>query len=445
MFSKITVSNFFSIHDQISLTLDHSYSPADIFNQNTLYTYYDNQKKRSILNGAILYGANASGKTNLLYAFEFIRTMIQKSHTYTEKTDFDITPNAFKFSTTKETTSRFTITFIEPNFQENQDIQFTYELAINAGTLEIQEESLTYKKILKTTLSKPIIVFERLKSQIPKKNTQLKSLFTKIEQENITYKSILSMLIHDINKAYFSKETASPAYKVAESLANQVTKGFQTKQFDGDSLEAFAEQINKDSDFKQEILETLYDLDFAIQDFSVTDMTDNLVESIEQATFSDDVKAQLIATTKKNRRFEISTAHIVDDVKYPLSMSMESDGTKKFLESSIRLFDALQHEILFISDEFDNKYHTKIQEGLLNKFIHQENDKKAQFLIASHNPLLLNPDRFAKEQVIFIQKDRETQASEVFSLSEFHEITYDNHNWTNLYLDGRFGAVPEVF
>lgn len=445
MFSKITINNFFSIHDQISLTLDHSYSPADIFNQNTLYTYYDNQKKRSILNGAILYGANASGKTNLLYAFEFIRTMIQKSHTYTEKTDFDITPNAFKFSPTKETTSRFTITFIETNFQENQDIQYTYELAIDTQNLEIQEESLTYKKILKTTLSKPIIVFERLKSQIPQKSSQLKSLFTKIEQENITYKSILSMLIHDINKAYFSKEAASPAYKVAASLAIQITKGFQTKQFDGESLEAFAEQIDKDSDFKQEILETLYDFDFAIQDFSVTDMTDNLVESIEQATFSDDVKAQLIATTKKNRRFEISTAHIVDDVKYPLSMSMESDGTKKFLESSIRLFDALQHEILFISDEFDNKYHTKIQEGLLNKFIHQENDKKAQFLIASHNPLLLNPDRFAKEQVIFIQKDRETQASEVFSLSEFHEITYDNHNWTNLYLDGRFGAVPEVF
>lgn len=146
MFSKITISNFFSIHDQISLTLDHSYSPADIFNQNTLYTYYDNQKKRSILNGAVLYGANASGKTNLLYAFEFMRTMTQKSHTYTEKTDFDITPNAFQFSTAKETTSRFTITFTEPNFQENQDIQYTYELAIDAGTLEIQEESLTYKK-----------------------------------------------------------------------------------------------------------------------------------------------------------------------------------------------------------------------------------------------------------------------------------------------------------
>ncbi|WP_077913894.1 AAA family ATPase [Listeria cornellensis] len=177
MFSKITVSNFFSIHDEISLTLDHSYSPADIFNQNTLYTYYDNQKKRSILNGAILYGANASGKTNLLYAFEFTRTMIQKSHTYTEKTDFNITPNAFKFSPTKETISRFTITFIEPNFQENQDIQYTYKLAIDTQNLEIQEESLTYKKILKTTLSKPIIVFERLKSQIPKKKHPTKKPF----------------------------------------------------------------------------------------------------------------------------------------------------------------------------------------------------------------------------------------------------------------------------
>ncbi|MBC1501075.1 ATP-binding protein [Listeria weihenstephanensis] len=445
MFSKLTVTNFFSIHEPVTLSLDHNYSPADIFKQNTLFTYYDDHKKRSILNGAIIYGANASGKTNVLLAFAFIRLLIAKSYTYTEKADFAITPNAFQFSPTKAPTSQFSVSFIEPNFQENEAIKFTYQLAINTTTLEIQEESLTYQKVLKTTLSKAITIFTRQKGRIPEKSTHLKKLFNKIEQENITYKSILSILIHDINKEYFHQEIESPAYKVVQCLATEITKGFQTKQFDGNSLEAFAEQINKDSGFKQEILETLYDFDFAIQDFSVTDMTDNLLESIEQATFSDDVKAQLIATTKKNRRFEISTAHIVDDVKYPLSMSMESDGTKKFLESSIRLFDALQHEILFISDEFDNKYHTKIQEGLLNKFIHQENERKAQFIIATHNPLLLNPDRFAKEQVIFIQKDRETQASEVFSLSEFHEITYDNHNWTNLYLDGRFGAVPEVF
>ncbi|WP_430535083.1 ATP-binding protein [Listeria rocourtiae] len=445
MFSKITVTNFFSIHEKISITLDYQYSAVNVFKQNTLYTYYDNQKKRCVLNGAILYGANASGKTNLLYAFEFIRTMLQKSHMYNEKTDFEVTPDSFKFSETKDTISRFSVTFIEPNFQENQDIQYTYELAIDVASLEIQQESLTYKKMLKTTLSKPITIFERFKSRISQKNTNLKALFNKIEQENITHKSILSMLIHDINTAYFSKETASPAYKVSHCLARQITKGFQTKQFDGDSLEAFAEQINNDSDFKNKILETLYDFDFAIHDFSITDMTDNLLASIEQATFSNEVKAQLIATTKKNRRYEISTTHIVDDVNYPLSMSMESDGTKKFLESSIRLFDALENEILFISDEFDNKYHTKIQEGLLNKFIHQENEQQAQFIIASHNPLLLNPDRFAKEQVIFIQKDRETQASEVFSLSEFKEITYENHNWITLYLDGRFGAVPEVF
>ncbi|MBC1936698.1 ATP-binding protein [Listeria grandensis] len=445
MFSEISLTNFFSFQDKISLSLDQPYNAAETFQQNTLYSYYDNNKKRSILNGAIIYGANASGKTNLLYAFTFLRQLIAKSHTYTEKADFQITPNPFQFSARQNRISTFSISFIETNIQEGLDIKYTYSLSIDAYTFEIQEESLTYQKILKTTLSKPITVFERLKGRINEKNAQIKTMCNKIEQENITYKSILAMLIHDINKEFFEKETSTTAYQVVECLAHQVTKGFLSEQLEGDSLEAFAKQIDHDKAFKEQILATLYDFDFAIHDFSVTDMTDNLVESIEQATFSNEVKAQLIETTKKNRRFEISTSHIVDDIRYPLSVSMESDGTKKFLESSIRLFDALQNETLFLTDEFDNKYHTKIQEGLLNKFVHQDNDKKAQFIIATHNPLLLNPDRFAKEQVIFVQKDRDTQASDVFSLADFKEITYNNHNWMNLYLDGRFGAVPEVF
>ncbi|MGX7245123.1 AAA family ATPase [Enterococcus quebecensis] len=449
MLTQMSIENFFSINEKATLSLEHPHSNAEVFERNTVFSYYDQKKKISVVNGAVIYGANASGKTNLLLGVSIIREIIRKSYNYSKKEDFEHRAQSFKFSAETDPVSRFSISFIaEENYLSDVDfpcVKFTYNVAINTETLEIETESLSYQKILKTTLGKTTVIFDRTKNRITSQVVELKKMLRKVEQENLTFKSIASLLIYDINKEYFEKETETFSYTVLMVLAYEVLMGFSNEQFMGSQLEEFAQKVEESEKFKQNILDTLYDFDFAIQDFSITDTTELLVDAIKLSDLPDEIKEGMLERTKERKTFEIKTVHATNEGDYELDVEVESDGTKKFLESSIRVFEALESETLFISDEFDDKYHIKIQEGLLNKFLNQESGKSAQFVVSTHNPLLLNPEMFAKEQIVFVQKNRDTQASEVYQLSEFKEITYHNHSWVNAYLDGRFGAIPEVF
>ena len=58
---------------------------------------------------------------------------------------------------------------------------------------------------------------------------------------------------------------------------------------------------------------------------------------------------------------------------------------------------------------------------------------------------MLSPELFAKEQIVFVEKDRESHSSDIYKLSEYSGVTYDKHNWEKMYLEGRFGAIPEVY
>lgn len=449
MLAQISIENFFSINEKMTLSLEHPHSNAEVFERNTLFSYYDQKKKISVLNGAVIYGANASGKTNLLLGFSFIQEIIRESYRYSKKEDIKRRPQNFKLSTKPNLVSSFSISFIaEENYFSDVDspgVKFTYDIAINTETLVIESESLSYQKILKTTLGKSIVIFDREKNQILNQVIELKKVFKKIEQEDLRFKSIASLLLNNINEEYFEKEIETFSYSVLLILGYKVLRGFSNEQFMGSELDNFAQKVEEDKTFKQDILDTLYDFDFAIQDFSITDTTELVLDAIKSSDLPDAVKQDMIERRKEKRTFQVITVHSTNEGDYELNVQAESDGTKKFLESSIRMFDALNSESLFISDEFDDKYHMKIQEGLLNKFLNQEKAKKAQFIVSTHNPLLLNREMFAKEQIIFVQKNRDTQASEVYQLSEFKDITYNNHSWTNAYLDGRFGAIPEVF
>ena len=160
---------------------------------------------------------------------------------------------------------------------------------------------------------------------------------------------------------------------------------------------------------------------------------------------SEESLGKFLEKIKNQNNYKITAIHKVQSRSYELPLELESDGTRKFLSQSITLFNSLINNSLYISDEFDSKYHIKIQEGILKKFIKQGDTGRAQFLVASHNPLLLSSEFFAKEQICLIEKERSNQSSFITYLNDFKDISYNNHNWTNLYLEGRFGGIPEVF
>lgn len=448
MLSRFFLENYLSFKGPHELSFNYESSAAKIFKENTLFEYKEFNKKRVILNGLIILGANASGKSNILHAMSSLRNLYLKSFDYNTFEDIDEEIEGFSLCDTKDNLITKLGTEIIRSLN-GIDYKITYEINIDSETQKINSEKLFYNKILKSTVSAPKIIFERVSEKITNYSESLSQIISKIEKENIEYKAILSLLNFDLNKNFFKEEMDSLDYEISYSLGRFLELNFSIAE-PAPGFEDFSEKLLANSDFKQYVLDSLYDFDFSISDFSLIDISDDFLKSLEESGLlngaPENVKKQILSDFKKNKQYKIEALHKVDGKNYPISLGMESNGTRKFLRNSFRIYEALFSEKLYVEDEFDSKYHFNIQQGIIKKFLenHHTGLKRSQFLIVSHNPLLLNPDYFAKEQIIFVEKNRATQESENFNLSDFKEITYNNHNWMNMYLNGRFGAVPEV-
>ncbi|PTQ85928.1 putative AbiEii toxin of type IV toxin-antitoxin system [Trichococcus patagoniensis] len=451
MLAYLSVENFFSFKDKTTLSLDHPYNSAEKFRTNTIYSYKDKEGlTRSILNGAILFGANASGKSNLLLAFSFLNYFLSTNEKMHSSKDIIHRPIPFKLAQDKTDIS-FDISFISsvPEDGKHIDVKTYYKISFDPDDFYVKNEELSYEKILKTKLGAKKVIFQRVGDDLHPSRNGLHKIVEKLSQENIDYKSILAMMNSSINKKYYEDEVKSTAYKIVQAVYNEITKGFSMNG-DYSNLNDFIEKVNEDPNFKEQILGELYDFDFAISDFNIEDITEELVQAVTALRRDTDKKSEesvekFLEKIKNQSNYKITAIHKVQSQRYELPLDLESDGTKKFLSQSINLFNSLINNSLYLSDEFDSKYHIKIQEGILKKFLKQEDAGRAQFLVASHNPLLLSSEFFAKEQICLIEKDRSSQSSFITYLNDFKDISYNNHNWTNLYLEGRFGGLPEVF
>jgi len=443
MLLRFSVENFLSFYDKQEISFDHDFNKANIFKNNTIFEYKQNNKKRSVLNGAIIYGSNASGKSNLSQALHCLKDMYLNSLNFNKKTDRVSIFKKFEFLPSNINPITFEIEFLVSVEDEYYKVFYTF--SINSSENNIETESLSYCKLLKTTTSNSIVLFNRTKNNIDCSSEQIKQIIHKVKQENIKYKLVLSLLNFDINESFFKNEIASLSYQIIQACGTSIEKNLVfTSYSDGSSLNEFYEGINKNPHFKEYILSNLYKFDFALSDFEIQDITDEIIDTMLNRNVIENVDRNTLY--KHFKQYRVKTIHNINNQQFKLSINAESSGTKKFLMNSLNLFECLFMNKVFVSDEFDSHYHIYLQEGIIKTLIYPEiNESKTQFLIITHNPLLLTPNYFAKEQVYFVEKERFTEMSKIDSLKNFENVTYNNHNWSSLYLDGRLGAVPEVF
>lgn len=443
MILKFGVENFFSFYEKQEISFDHEYNSASIYKNNTIFEYKDNKKKRAVLNGAIILGANAAGKSNIVYALSQMNTYYLDSIKFDKTADVSLRIQEFAFLDKNDRPIVFEIEFMENIDQDFYKIK--YKFSINHKSFIVEDEILSYQKVLKSTLSPEKIIFERTKNSIENNPEEINNIINKIKQENIKYKLVLSLINFDINETFFNNEISTLSFRIAELCGLSLGKNLVISN-DTTNRNDFIEQLDANPKFKEYILMNLYKFDFALTDFEVQDISGEIIDAFKNINlFDEKTQEKLIAQANKSKRYRVKTIHNVDDKEYKLPINDESAGTQKFLNHSLKIYESILMEKIYISDEFDSHYHIHIQEGIINNFLYPESSSKTQFLLITHNPLLLNPTFFAKEQIYFVEKDREKQNSYIFSLKDFDNITYNNHSWINLYLSGRFGGIPEVF
>ena len=128
---------------------------------------------------------------------------------------------------------------------------------------------------------------------------------------------------------------------------------------------------------------------------------------------------------------------------YSLPLSVESDGTRRLMA----LAPAIEHVLacggVLLVDELENRIHPLLMQLIVSKFQSpNSNPNHAQFIFTTHNTELLDADLIRKDQIYFVDKDKRSGSSSLYSISEFSTPT--NENVRKGYLLGKYGATPDL-
>lgn len=394
MLIQFSVENYLSIKDKVVLSL-----LASRDNEHPEHLILDGNK--NYLKSAVIYGANASGKSNVLNAFWFMVNYVLTSHNQQVHKAIDRIP--FKFD--RETPAR--PSSFEVIFTAN-GIRYAYGFSVTDKA--VVEEYLYYYPN-----GRQAIIFER-------KDTTDFRFTVDIDEQN-TLKERTSA-----NKLYLSVASNWSYVKVIPVLEWFASCQIITKNSVADAYGLEAEQL-KDDDYRRVIASMLRIADFGIQSLQVRD--------------SDPI------SSKRGDIFtNVDAVHTVQDVEgnissYTLNMTEESDGTNSYFKLIGVVKKALDLGTLLVADEMDAHLHPLLTKHLVSLFNSAEfNPKGAQLIFTSHNTNLLDLDVLRRDQIWFTEKDEQTAATDLFSLYDF-SIRKDAKVEKG-YLIGRYGAIPFI-
>jgi AAA15 family ATPase/GTPase len=362
-----------------------------------------------VLPVAAIYGANASGKSNVFKAFFAMADEVTQSYKRDEK-HYLMEPYVFNTYSIKNP-CEFEICI---NIKGKE-----YRYGFVRDQVKVYKEWLFERKFAKNTQAKEKCVFYR--------DTDLKKLTTDSipvkEKKELDYVHSMTddacLMVTDIGKR--EKSQYSKIY-------NWFLLTAQLQDYSDDSDQNFSTDIVKsvsynDISFLNDVIGLLNKFDDSIIDI-------NIVK--EKGLDSED-------------RYKVFTKHACkgkDDEWFPIEN--ESGGTKKIFAFAFWLLTALQYGWVLFIDELDTKLHPLVLRHIVKMFTDKEiNTGSGQLIFSAHNLICLDSSDLRRDEIWFVEKNN--QKSTLYSLYDFKEddcnIRSDLSFGKN-YLSGRFGAIP---
>ena len=394
MLIQFSVENYLSIKDKVVLSL-----LASRDNEHPEHLILDGSK--NYLKSTVIYGANASGKSNVLNAFWFMVNYVLTSHNQQVHKAIERSP--FKFD--RETPAR----------PSSFEVIFTADGIRYAYGFSVTDKAVVEEYLYYYPNGRQALIFER------KDTTDFR--FTVDIEEQSTLKERTSA-----NKLYLSVASNWSYSKVIPVLEWFASCQIITKHSVANAYGLEAEQL-KDDDYRRVIASMLRVADFGIQSLQVRD-------SEPMPPQSGDIFPN------------VEAVHTVQDTEgnaasYTLNMTEESDGTNSYFKLIGIVKKALDHGTLLVADEMDAHLHPLLTKHLVSLLNSTEfNPNGAQLIFTSHNTNLLDLDVLRRDQIWFTEKDEQTAATDLFSLYDF-SIRKDAKVEKG-YLIGRYGAIPFI-
>jgi len=405
MVLEIRLSNFFSIKDEI--VLDFRAANIKSANAKALSDNVFEQNNTGILKTIAIYGANASGKSNIIKAIRFCNAMVFNSHLHNENSIFNFFP--FKFNGFENKPSTYFIRFV------NKEIEYEYSF------------TLTRQKILAEKLS-----------YYPK--GRIKEIFSRDERLGKSKKEKYSF--GDLIKRPFdvaestSDKTLfiSRASQMDREIAKEIFNFFQVNfilNYIGFGLSKIESLSNQN---KEQLVEAL-----KIADSDIVDVKIKVLKKPGKNINADLSNMTLTVEDVVQDHLQIRTYHRNSpNVAFDF-LSEESQGTIKLFFIMLTILHVVKNNKILLIDEIEESLHPKIIEYILNIFRAGE---KAQLICTTHNTRFLDLKKFRKDQIFFANK-KSNGSTDVYSLYDYSDFR-DTMDLEKAYLQGRFDAIPIV-
>lgn len=419
MLVEFSVKNYRSIYDKITFSLEAA-------SKNEHDEHVIEKSRQRILKTSVIYGANASGKSNLLKALVFMKDMVLNSSKESQFGE-EIKSEPFLLNTQGMDEP----TEMEAVFLIN-DALYRYGFAFNSK--EISNEWLFVRST--KPRSWEIKQFERENNRINSIHRNFKEGKERIKEllkENTLFLSLLSQ---------FNGE-----------ISSQVVKCFLDTNIW--NIEAYMPMhtsilIKNKLVPREWISEFLIKADVGIKGFKINE--EEIGSNSVKALFSN----QIIVKSGASRFINllIQTEHEFYDDKDHVNRSVwfdlgtqESEGTKKFFSLAGLLYHTLKNGSRLFIDEIENSLHPILCEIIIKLFQDKDtNPLGAQLVLTTHNTSLLDKSHVRRDEIWFMEKNTHN-SSDLYSLVEYklpsNKVRKDA-SYSKDYIRGKYGALPYV-
>ncbi len=421
MLIQFTVRNFKTFKEKATLSLIASNYDKEREAENISE---DAKFNLRVLKSAVIYGANASGKSKFMEALRFMRHFTISSSRESQKGD-EISVEPFRLNNESE------------NEPSEFEVIFTHQNVMYRYGFEVDRNRVVSEWLYHKPKTKEVELFYR---ELQKFELHPRS-FTKgsigVKEGLVRDNALLLSLAAQLNE--------DAAIQVIEWFKNLKTlSGLREEGYQGYTMAR-----TKDPLHKQKILELLKAADLGIQDIKLELLNlDTLPKDMPK-----ELRDKLIKESKEeNTEFfsDILTSHkkynnskeLIESINFSMDKD-ESSGTRKFFALTGPVLNVIENGYSLVIDELDSKLHPNLICKLVSLFNSKElNPNNAQLIFNTHDTNLLSSGLFRRDQVWFTEKDKFGEAR-LYSLADFKsDAVRKSEAFEENYIRGKYGAIP---
>jgi AAA15 family ATPase/GTPase len=419
MLLEFTVGNFLSFRDKKTISFNAT-AVKEYVDTNLIHT-----ERHTLLKGGVIYGANSSGKSNLIKAMSTMRRLVLQAFERSSTSELEVTPFLLQLENENQPS------FFEVLFLIN-DIRYRYGFEVDNDSVKAE-----WLFEAKKNAEKPLFMRENDGIEVMKAFSEGKDLEVKT-RDNALFLAVVDQFNGKTAKsimAWFNN------FVTISGLSHENYTGVTFTLLDNDKTNHLLQDFYNTTDLGFDKVKLIK------KEFDASRLPKDMPESIMQELSTKMQGKMMVNATTLHKKYNKQNK-VIGSVEFDMD-SQESSGTNKVFNISGPVFDVLNDGGVLVIDELDASLHPLLTLAITKLFNSKEhNPKDAQLIFATHDTNLLSYGNYRRDQIYFVEKDQ-YGASDLYSLVEYKEegaikAIRKDRSFEKDYIQGRYGAIPFI-